>query len=110
MTSATSEDISSIFHITEHETPCFHIREDIVRTSVEDGVNWKMSVKQYTPIDNLEPREGDITILGAPCLGFPMVSDVLATHGQRSTCNIDRHRNCMNLYGLSSTQFYKAEG
>lgn len=30
-----------------------------------------MHVKQYTPLDNLEPREGDVTIIAAHANGFP---------------------------------------
>lgn len=62
-----------LFEIKDHVIPCLHLREDIVRTSLDDGADWMMSVRQYTPLDNLKPSEGDVTILGAPCLGFPKV-------------------------------------
>lgn len=73
---------SSPFTIQEHIVPCHHIREDVVRTSLDDGADWRMSVKQYTPLDNLNPAEGDLTILAAPCLGFPKV-------GTTRSCRVD---------------------
>jgi len=70
---SSSKSGTAVFRIKEHIIPCHHIREDVVRTSLHDGADWRMSVKQYTPLDNLEPAEGDVTILGAPALGFPKV-------------------------------------
>ena len=35
-----------------------------------------MALKQYTPLTNLSPKDGDVTIIGAHANGFPKVPQV----------------------------------
>jgi len=76
---------TAVFQVKEHIVPCHHIREDVVRTSVNDGADWKMSVKQYMPLDNLRSSEGDITILNAPAGGYSKVG-FISFDGQKLMC------------------------
>lgn len=65
---------SSNFRITTHVVPGQHIRE-YPRALVHDQEEvLHVVVKQYVPLDNLEPKRGDVTILGAHANGFPKVS------------------------------------
>lgn len=64
---------SSPFQIVEHVTPCQHIREYPRATAEEQETTLLLSVKQYIPLDNPNPKPGDITILGAHANGFPKV-------------------------------------
>ncbi|KAL2063241.1 hypothetical protein VTL71DRAFT_5046 [Oculimacula yallundae] len=59
----------SPFTVKEHIVPCFPIREELT-TTTSDQEQWRMSVKQYVPIDNPNPAEGDVTILGCHGDGF----------------------------------------
>ena len=64
---------SSLFRIEEHKVPCQHIRQypRVTRAKQEEVLH--ISVKQYTPLNNLKPKEGDVTIIGAHANGFPKV-------------------------------------
>ena len=64
---------SSLFEIKEHTLECQHIREyaRATATSQEDVLH--LAIKQYIPLDNSQPKEGDITIIGAHANGFPKV-------------------------------------
>ncbi|PVH81564.1 alpha/beta-hydrolase [Cadophora sp. DSE1049] len=81
----------SPFTIKEHIIPCAHIREDLTTTSNAQEP-WRMSIKQYIPISNPHPKEGDVTIIGSHGNGFikelyePFWTDLyhfLSTHGIR---------------------------
>ncbi|KAI0899168.1 putative toxin biosynthesis protein [Annulohypoxylon nitens] len=70
--SYSSSTMSSFpFHIKEHVLPSQHVREYPRATlnSQEDVLY--ISIKQYIPIDNPNPKPGDITIIGAHANGFP---------------------------------------
>ncbi|KAI9051253.1 hypothetical protein LZ554_005354 [Drepanopeziza brunnea f. sp. 'monogermtubi'] len=62
---------SSLFKVQEHVLECQHIREYARATSNSQEAVLKLAIKQYTPLDNLEPREGDVTIIGAHANAFP---------------------------------------
>ncbi|CZS89889.1 related to host-specific AK-toxin Akt2 [Rhynchosporium agropyri] len=62
---------SSNFQIKEHVIECQHIREYARATSTSQEDVLHLSVKQYTPLDNLQPQKGDVTIIGAHANGFP---------------------------------------
>lgn len=61
----------SNYRIIEHKIPCSYIREfpHALANNQEDTLH--LAVKQYIPIDNPNPRPGDITIIGAHANGFP---------------------------------------
>ena len=62
---------STIYRIIEHKIPCQHIREYPRATAHEQEDVLHLAEKQYVPLDNLEPRSGDITVIGAHAIGFP---------------------------------------
>jgi hypothetical protein len=64
---------SHLFRIEEHFVPCQHIREYPHATAGEQEDGLHLAVKQYIPLNNLEPRSGDVTIIGAHANGFPKV-------------------------------------
>ncbi|KAJ9651024.1 hypothetical protein H2198_009676 [Neophaeococcomyces mojaviensis] len=61
----------SNYRIIEHKIPCSYIREfpRALANNQEDTLH--LAVKQYIPIDNPNPRPGDITIIAAHANGFP---------------------------------------
>lgn len=65
--------MTSSFEIKEHVLECQHIREYAKATSTFQEDVLYLSIKQYTPIDNPEPQEGDVTIIGGHANGFPKV-------------------------------------
>ncbi|KAH6711674.1 Alpha/beta hydrolase family-domain-containing protein [Leptodontidium sp. MPI-SDFR-AT-0119] len=66
-----SEKSRTPFIIREHVIPCSHIREDLTTTtSGQEQETWRMSVKQYIPVENQDPKEGDVTIVGGCGNGF----------------------------------------
>lgn len=65
--------MSSKFIVKEHVLESQHIREYARATSEAQEDVLKLAVKQYTPLDNLHPKEGDVTIIGAHANGFPKV-------------------------------------
>ena len=73
---------NDLFSVQEHTLPCSHIRAYARATVNATDERLQLAVKQYTPLDNTSPREGDLTILGAHANGFPKVgvhSRILAT-------------------------------
>ena len=68
---------ASHFQIVEHVIEAGHIREYARATldSQEDILH--LSVKQYIPLNNLNPQPGDVTIIGAHANGFPKASSPL---------------------------------
>jgi hypothetical protein len=63
----------SLFKVVEHVTLCQHIREyPNGGKPQQDGL--KLAIKQYIPLDNINPSDGDVTIIGAYANGFPKVN------------------------------------
>ena len=52
------------FRVQEHIIPCQHIRQNDGQ-STRDQKTPRLSVKQYSPTNNLSPAAGDITIIAA---------------------------------------------
>ncbi|OJD19017.1 hypothetical protein ACJ73_08672 [Blastomyces percursus] len=63
--------IAGPFKVIEHTVPCQHIREYPRAIATEQEETLWLSVKQYVPLDNPNPKPGDITIIGAHANGFP---------------------------------------
>ncbi|GME33074.1 hypothetical protein GTA08_BOTSDO00999 [Neofusicoccum parvum] len=59
------------FEVKEHVIPCQHIRAYPRATAHEQEEVLHLSVKQYIPRDNPNPRVGDVTIIGTHAQGFP---------------------------------------
>ncbi|KAF2099241.1 hypothetical protein NA57DRAFT_74745 [Rhizodiscina lignyota] len=59
------------FRIVEHQIPCSYVREfpGALAGDQEDVLH--LAVKQYIPLDNPNPKPGDVTIIGAHANGFP---------------------------------------
>lgn len=64
---------SGPFRIVEHTIPCQHIREYPHATADNQEDTLHLAVKQYIPLDNPDPKPGDVTIIGAHANGFPKV-------------------------------------
>lgn len=62
-----------LFRIAEHVVPSQHIREYPRATAHEQEDILNLAVKQYTPLNNLDPQLGNVTIIGAHANGFPKV-------------------------------------
>ncbi|KAI9819943.1 MAG: hypothetical protein M1827_006513 [Pycnora praestabilis] len=62
---------SAYYDVQEHILECQHIREYPRATAYEQEDVLKLAIKQYRPLDNLNPQPWDITILGAHANGFP---------------------------------------
>jgi hypothetical protein len=64
---------SELFRIDEHIVDASHIRGFPRSTSTTQEEVLQLSVKQYTPLDNTNPKPGDLTIIAAHANGFPKV-------------------------------------
>ena len=64
---------SARFNVRRHQTPCQHIREYPGAAKYRQEDTFRLDVKQYVPVDNPRPRDGDITIIAAQGNGFPKV-------------------------------------
>lgn len=64
----------SRFRVVEHTARCQNVRERLGAVKAGHGNELKLAVKQYIPLDNSSPQEGDITIIGAHANGFLKVS------------------------------------
>ena len=62
---------SNLFKIVEHIVPCQHIRDYPQATACEQEDVMHMAVKQYVPLDNPNPRLGDVTLISTQACGFP---------------------------------------
>ncbi|CZT20709.1 related to host-specific AK-toxin Akt2 [Ramularia collo-cygni] len=62
---------SSCFHIKTHITRTQHSRSRYAGTSPNQENNLKLCVKQYTPKNNPNPQDGDVTIIGAVADSYP---------------------------------------
>jgi hypothetical protein len=61
-----------VFKVVEHVSSCQHIREYVNATKRPQEA-LKLAIKQYVPLDNPNPSEGDVTFIAAPANGFPKV-------------------------------------
>ena len=59
------------FRILEHQVESSYIREWPHALAINQEERLYLSVKQYIPKDNPNPRPGDVTIVGAHANGFP---------------------------------------
>ncbi|KAL4914424.1 Alpha/beta hydrolase family-domain-containing protein [Aspergillus aurantiobrunneus] len=61
----------SHFRVVEHTVRCQNVRERLgaVKPGYENEL--RLAVKQYVPLDNPSPGEGDVTLIGAHANGFP---------------------------------------
>ena len=63
----------NLFGVKSHLVPCQHIREYPGALLGEQEDVLQLAVKQYIPLENIEPKKGDVTIIGAHANGFPKV-------------------------------------
>ena len=68
---------STYFRVTEHTISCQHIREYPHATANTQEDELRLAIKQYTPLDNLIPQPGDLTVIAAHANGFPKVSSII---------------------------------
>jgi len=61
------------FQIIEHVIPCQHIRDYHHATRNSQEAVLSLAIKQYIPLNNLSPQEGDVTIIAAGSSGMPKV-------------------------------------
>ena len=70
---------NTLFRVQEHVLPTQHVREYVRATAEGPDVAVYLVLKHYTPLKNLSPKEGDVTIIAAPGNSFPKVStEILA--------------------------------
>ncbi|KAI9758140.1 MAG: hypothetical protein M4579_003172 [Chaenotheca gracillima] len=62
---------SSLFDLQVHVVPCQHIREYPAGTHDNQEETLHVELKQYRPLNNLNPKPGDLTIVASPANGFP---------------------------------------
>lgn len=89
-----------LFRVDEHVSPCQHIREYPRATAHTQEDVLELAIKQYTPLDNLSPRAGDITIIAAHANGFPKVNHRISKR-QSEEADIADRRNSMSRFGMS---------
>lgn len=65
---------SNLFRTHEHIVPGQHIREYPAATANGQEEPLSLHIKQYVPLNNLNPTAGDVTIIAAHANGFPKVS------------------------------------
>lgn len=65
--------MESSFRIVEHVVPGQYIREYPRATSTSQEETLYIAAKQYIPLDNLQPKPGDVTIIATHANGFPKV-------------------------------------
>ncbi|KAI9371619.1 toxin biosynthesis protein [Aspergillus egyptiacus] len=61
----------SHFRVVEHTARCQNIRERPGAVKAGHENELRLAVKQYIPLDNPSPREGDVTLIGAHANAFP---------------------------------------
>jgi len=62
-----------LFKVFEHISPCQHVRE-YPNGDRRQQETLKLAIKQYVPLNNLNPLDGDVTIITTHANGFPKVS------------------------------------
>ncbi|KAK4497664.1 hypothetical protein PRZ48_010317 [Zasmidium cellare] len=101
------------FDVKEHVIPAQHIRGYFKSTANSEEEELRLAVKQYSPKDNREPQDGDVTFIAAHAAGFckelyePLFDDLhqqsqgsfrirsiwiadISTHGQSGVLNEGR--------------------
>lgn len=63
------------YRVVQHTVDCHHSREYVAATANGDADRPRLAVKQYIPLDNPDPRPGDVTIIAAHANGFPKVRE-----------------------------------
>ena len=58
------------FRIQEYRVSCQHIREYPHATALTEEDELQLAVKRYIPLDNQEPKPGDLTIIATQACGF----------------------------------------
>jgi hypothetical protein len=66
--------MASSFYVKEHTIEAQHIREYSKATARSQEEVLFLSIKQYTPKSNPEPKPGDVTIIAGHANGFVKVS------------------------------------
>ncbi|RDW92834.1 alpha/beta hydrolase [Aspergillus mulundensis] len=61
----------SHFRVIEHTVRAHHIRERLGAVKPGHENELRLAVKQYIPLDNPDPKDGDVTIIGTHANGFP---------------------------------------
>ena len=79
---------STLFRIVEHTSPCQHIREYPNGLKRGKAPTMQIAVKQYIPLNDLEPDEHAITIIAAHALGFPKVERPMYTILVEHSCRV----------------------
>ena len=64
---------TNLFSIKSHVLPCQHIREYPRATRHRQEDVLYLDIKQYLPLNSLNPQAGDVTIIAAHGNGFPKV-------------------------------------
>lgn len=59
------------FRVVEHQVPASHIREYTYATANSEEDVLHISAKQYIPLDNPNPRPGDVTLICTHANAFP---------------------------------------
>ncbi len=62
---------SNLFRIDGHHIDASHIRGFPRSTSTNQEDVLQIAIKQYTPLNNSNPKPGDVTIIAAHANGFP---------------------------------------
>lgn len=75
------------FRILEHQVESSYIREWPHALANNQEERLYLSVKQYIPKDNPNPRPGDVTIIGAHANGFPKGTYMLSHHTSLDQCH-----------------------
>lgn len=66
---STMPQSSGSFGVVEHVIPCQHIRDFPAATANKQEDTLHLAVKRYIPLDSLDPRPGDVTIIGTHANG-----------------------------------------
>ena len=72
---------TTLFRVQEHILPAQHVREYVRATADGPDTAVHLVLKQYTPLGNLTPTTGDVTIIAAPGNSFPKVGLFTSQHG-----------------------------
>lgn len=62
----------SLFNVQVHTIDASYMRE-YPRGASSQTSPLKLALKKYTPLDNLNPQPGDVTLIAAHGCGFPKV-------------------------------------
>lgn len=64
---------SQHFRIDEHNIEASHIRSFPRALATHENDVLHLAIKQYTPLSNPKPQDGDVTIIAAHANAFPKV-------------------------------------